>query len=54
MTVAQVAKMMGTRRSTPESRALHNSEFNLEVSADLPASFDVRSAFPWAANVTVS
>jgi len=52
LTLAQVSKMMGSRPSTPASRALHNSEWDLEVSTSLPASFDVRTAFPWANNVT--
>lgn len=56
MTLAEAKRLMGTIKGTPLAKVAKrkHSEWDmspLPVSA-LPASFDVRTGFPWASNIT--
>ena len=53
LTRAQVARLMGSRKAPAAVKARHG-EWDLSElpTSALPAAFDVRTAFPWAANIT--
>lgn len=53
LTRAEVSRLMGSRKAPASVKARHsNWDLTALPTSALPTNFDVRTAFPWAANVT--